>query len=89
MTQTTSAILTVKRWVEKMDLGVWDEKVAGEVPQQGHLPLGIPTRRCGCTKGQYPREQPWLGAGDEMWEAQSLLDIGAGALGTWGTNCPI
>lgn len=72
-----------------MDLGVWDEKVAEELPQQGHFPLGIPAWRSGSAKGQYSREQPWLGAGDEMWEAQSLLDIGAGALGTWGTNGPI
>lgn len=86
---TTSAILTVKRWVEKVDLGVWGEKVAEELPQQDHLPLGIPTQRCGCTKGQYPREQPWLGGGDEIRKAQSLLDIGAGALGTRGINRPV
>lgn len=67
-----------------MDLGDWDEKVAEELPQQGHFPLGIPAWRCGCAKGHYPREQPWLGAGDEMWEAQSLLDIEAGALGILG-----
>lgn len=60
-----------------MDLGVWDEKVAEELPQQGHLPLGIPSGRHGCA-----REQPWLGAWGEMWEAQSLLDMGVGALGT-------